>query len=423
MRQTLLTSTYLRCSFQITIEWLFSLLWDLVLIFAEVIIHLWLALVLKDRLLLSQYRAIVILFFVPSLLNAFIWVCGLNKSYPRIGFNFMLALIFFGFPSPVFVYVWHLYLSAFTVDLTHSTQAKVLANTFRVVQALTSSVPLLIVNLYTLFDIMSVNNGLDISLLTNHLAEVNIHGLAALMSLFNVLRAASVFNERRTFTLLFVMIGYPYLLFTVLSRLLSLGIIVSFLDIWWTITLFIGLFLTNLSLYYVTRKEQRHRGRGHRQVQLKPVRGDIEEQIEMRARMAEDGSITTSSTSSLRGKVTWWTRNKGWITKKLPKISLLSVCSSIIPVAYTNDLRSHHPQIKGGLFILLNYLFNTLWIGLALGFTIVNDVPNTIHGVSFPQPSLKLKVPDSKVSLFNIPPFRFIVNHENVCRFMFKPPD
>lgn len=47
--------------------------------------------------------------------------------------------------------------------------------------------------------------------------------------------------------------------------------------------------------------------------------------------------------------------------------------------------------------MLLNFLFNTLFLGLALGFTIINSVPNTVHGVSLPQPSLQVEVPGSKV--------------------------
>ena len=77
---------------------------------------------------------------------------------------------------------------------------------------------------------------------------------------------------------------------------------------------------------------------------------------------------------------------------QFPKLLLLSVVSIFVPAGYNNDYRSHHPRIKGGLFILLNHTFDMLWIGLALGFTIINNVPNSIKGVSLPQPSLKVQV-------------------------------
>ena len=69
---------------------------------------------------------------------------------------------------------------------------------------------------------------------------VQVHGIAALLSFINILRAASMYNERKTFTLLFVMVGYPFLLFTVLSRILAAAVIVTFLDAVWIIVLILG---------------------------------------------------------------------------------------------------------------------------------------------------------------------------------------
>lgn len=91
----------------------------------------------------------------------------------------------------------------------------------------------------------------------------------------------------------------------------------------------------------------------------------------------------------------------------LPRSFLLSICSSVIPVGYTNDRQSHHPlRLKGGMFVLLNFFFNTVWIGLALGFTIVHYVPNNVQGISIPQPSVKVEVSctsvESTVSLEDI---------------------
>ncbi len=51
-----------------------------------------------------QYQAILCLFFVPSFANALAWV-KLSRHYPKVGFFFMMAVTFFGFPSPLFVCV------------------------------------------------------------------------------------------------------------------------------------------------------------------------------------------------------------------------------------------------------------------------------------------------------------------------------
>ncbi len=71
-------------------------------------------------------------------------------------------------------------------------------------------------------------------------SSVRIHGLAAVISFVNIMRAASLYNERTTYTLLFVMVCYPFLLFTILSRIIALGIVACFLEFQWTILLFLG---------------------------------------------------------------------------------------------------------------------------------------------------------------------------------------
>ena len=69
---------------------------------------------------------------------------------------------------------------------------------------------------------------------------VRIHGLAAMISFINILRAATLYNERTTFSLLFVMVSFPFLLFTILSRIIALSVISCFLEYQWTILLFLG---------------------------------------------------------------------------------------------------------------------------------------------------------------------------------------
>ena len=69
---------------------------------------------------------------------------------------------------------------------------------------------------------------------------VQMHGLAFMISFINLLRASSLYNERETFTLLFVLVGCPFLLLTAISRILSLGIIVAFLDVTWVAILGLG---------------------------------------------------------------------------------------------------------------------------------------------------------------------------------------
>ena len=89
-------------SFQVAVEWLTSLTFDAILIFAEMVINLWLGLLLKDQGDLGKFQAIIVFFFVPSIVNAIMWV-KLSRYYTNIGFFFIMAVVFFGFPSPLFV--------------------------------------------------------------------------------------------------------------------------------------------------------------------------------------------------------------------------------------------------------------------------------------------------------------------------------
>ncbi len=85
------------------IEGIISLVFDVGLMVAELIINFWLALLLRDQGRSGHYTAALLLIFVPSIFNAVLWV-RLSKSYKkRIGFLFMLAIVFIGFPSPILV--------------------------------------------------------------------------------------------------------------------------------------------------------------------------------------------------------------------------------------------------------------------------------------------------------------------------------
>ena len=76
----------------------------------------------------------------------------------------------------------------------------------------------------------------------------------------------------------------------------------------------------------------------------------------------------------------------------MPKTILLSVCSIVMPSGYSNDNRSQHPRLKGGLFLMLNYFFTNLVLGVALGFSILRHVPNIFQGVKLPPLAADIRV-------------------------------
>ena len=60
----------------------------------------------------------------------------------------------------------------------------------------------------------------------------------------------------------------------------------------------------------------------------------------------------------------------------------LSVPAMIIPSGYTNDYKSYHPRIKGGLYIVLNYLVNMSIMGVTLGYVILHRYVQGISPIS-----------------------------------------
>ena len=59
-----------------------------------------------------------------------------------------------------------------------------------------------------------------------------MHGIAFVISLVNVIRASSLFNEGETKTLVFGFISGPFITLTVLTRMTALAIIGAFLGEW-----------------------------------------------------------------------------------------------------------------------------------------------------------------------------------------------
>lgn len=417
--------------FRGVIEWMMSLIFDCGLMIVEAAINLWLATTLYREGMVAEYRAIIIVLILPSLLNPLIWQ-RLKQNY-RMSCFFITTMLFIGFPSPLFLYIWHLYLSMFT-NTKEAERSKLLSNTFRVVHAVCASLPLMLINLITLINELRVDGmedyAIDIELLKKHMGSVEMHGLAFFFSFMNFVRAASLFNERKTYTLLFGTIALPFTILTSLSRVLILAIVIAFIDPEFTALLFIGLTGANVALFWSCRKNTKLiKGKvigltseQQRRQTFQPITqatsGDTnstttDEDLINQGGVAccslQNGSEPCLSSccpnvckgsglpTSRAGRYVVSPNQSTSCWSELPKLVSLSFCSIVMPFGYGNDVKSHHPRIKGGIFVLLNFVVNMAILGVTLGYTIMHKVPNTFHGVSIPQPSLKVEVPSSKV--------------------------
>lgn len=434
-------------------EWFNCLLFDVILLLLEAGVAIWLARSLYPLELITEYRTILVVLALPSFINPFLWLkIKSSKSshgfyYQNMGTFFVFGLLFASFNSPFFVYVWHLYLSALGSRQSAANSRK-LANTFRMVQAIITSVPLLVLNLTTLVSMLKSDEGgvdiLDLRLLSAHLSEVEIHGLAFFISLLNLIRAASLFNERQTFTVLFSIIALPFLILTIYSRLMALAIILAFLEGQWVAVLFITLFFVNILLYVLCRKRSKV---VKRDSDLRPIRGASsgstnegstqtsqtdDDLIQSADNCSEDSghcclsscctgknsrghqsplntshrsgkyNVSTGTyykSSGLGGKHQKNLAPSGSCWMDLPKVVGMSIGSIIVPVGYSSDFRLHHLRIKGGIFLIANYISHMVLIGLALGYTIQHKIPNSIQGLKISNPSIDVQIPSSKIHI------------------------
>ena len=79
---------------------------------------------------------------------------------------------------------------------------------------------------------------------------------------------------------------------------------------------------------------------------------------------------------------------------KIGKVFLISFASIIVPSGYSNDEKMLHHRIKGGIYVILNYLVTMLLMGISLALTIKNKMPIVISGVPLPQAPMKIEHSD-----------------------------
>lgn len=166
----------------------------------------------------------------------------------------IFLLLFLGFPSPLFLYLWYLYLSMFS-SLREAETAKTLANSFRMVHAIFCSMPLMIINLATLYHQLLADGfeqyAMDIKELGKHFENVpmQLHAWAFILSVLNFVRGACLYNERQTMTMMFGLVALPFTLLTTMCRVHILALNIAFLEPEWTTILLAGYVTTITNLF------------------------------------------------------------------------------------------------------------------------------------------------------------------------------
>ena len=67
-----------------------------------------------------------------------------------------------------------------------------------------------------------------------------MHGWAFSFSFINFVRGACLYNERETMPMMFGLVALPFIMLTTLCRVHILSLIISFVELKWTILLLAG---------------------------------------------------------------------------------------------------------------------------------------------------------------------------------------
>merc|ERR1719410_488114 len=148
------------------------------------------------------------------------------------------------------------------------------------------------------------------------------------------------YNERRTSSIVSVLVTIPFTLSTVVIRSLSIAIIISFYPVNWSIIMFssliTGLLVTNA--------------------------------------MCETANKTTAHTSDDNDHNCC--KGLGRLLCKLPGKIIRAVVSIISPIGYNNDRQVDQASVHGGSLILLNYVLVMAAITAGLSTTVLYYIPN-----------------------------------------------
>ena len=177
-----------------------------------------------------------------------------------------------------------------------------------------------------------------------------------------VVTAFHRFNERRTSTLLSILVTIPFTIITVLVRILGVAVILAFHPLQWSLLLLAGLSLSLLLLNLACQSNL---------IEHPPSKDKDEG-------MAECCASASCSFLSLL---------------------LKAIVNIFLPLGYSSDPQLCQGPIRGSLQILGNYGLTMSWLGVGLALAILHHIPNTYHGLEMAKMGMLVEIPETNVVL------------------------
>ena len=171
---------------------------------------------------------------------------------------------------------------------------------------------------------------------------------AMFLSFCLVVTAFHRFNERRTSTLLSILVTIPFTIITVLVRILGVAVILAFHPLQWSLLLLAGLSLSLLLLYLACQSNL---------IEHPPSKDKDEGMAECCA------SVSCSFLSLL----------------------LKAIVNIFLPLGYSSDAQLCQGPIRGSLQILGNYGLTMTWLGVGLALAILHHIPTLTMAWRWPR--------------------------------------
>jgi len=317
----------------------------------------------------TNQEYILLFLILPTVTTASSWLaCNwCNKSLSWTYFSTVFCLLLLSIPSPIFLHLFYLYEVTKCVG-----RSRPLGNLIALCQlchAFTGSLPLLMSGLYMLLQAVITD---EKSVAINHIAEfLEKHSLfapAMLLSLMMVVTGVHRYNERRTSTLLSILVTIPFTLITLTTRTAAVSVILAFHPAKWSLILF-SILASVLLIFNLLCQAN--------------LTKDKQKKIEDESAMVD----------------CWSNKKCSFFLHKVPRLFMKASADIFVPLGYDNDSQLGQGAVRGSWQIVLNYLIVMTSLGVGLATAVLYYVPNTYQGLEMTKMGMQVEIPETSVIL------------------------
>jgi len=334
------------------------------LLLGELVIWIKVALVWRVSSQPGFFLGILLPLLLPSLLLPLLAILH-SLTQGRLSYSSSMLLVLP--PSPLLLHLLILYRK---LQGEEHHRISLASRGASLAQALLTSLPLLLLSLVTLVRGTVGEDQVDMAMLHSHLYEHSLQGIAATISLANLLIATLRYNERQTGRAVSLLVGIPFLFTNISVRLIGFSLLLAYFDTLWVL-LFLG-------LHFCVAAISVQLGSGQ------TVCGRV-----CRAALGVPGK-ERGPCSVVQGL-------------------LLSLANIVVPAGYNRDRRLGHCMGRSWCVVIVSWIGGFALHGLIIHQTIIREIPNVYTGLApvdmsmlMPKTGLAVNLPNALGGGFNM---------------------